>query len=114
MPDRLKYHENLEMREEIVYTTGGDPTRYNGGDKRRLKKSDARRIAQQLQPEENDLELHDMKLREILENICKWAGGEYNRGSATMDITRDNLKLIHQALDAKPPQEVAVGGHDGH
>lgn len=106
--DRLKYLSNGELREEIAYTVGGDPSRYGAGSGRGLLKDDVLRVAEALQPEDSPLDLESMTLRDLYVPVCEWAGGEYepNAGNA-WGINRENLKQIHQALDAEPPREVA-------
>ncbi|UHQ96418.1 hypothetical protein [Natrinema halophilum] len=103
----LKYLTNGELREEIAYTVGGDPTRYGVDSERGLTKADVFRIAVAIEPDDTTVDLPDLDLEELYRVVCKWAGGEYNAnvGNAWR-INRPNLKRIHQAVDAQPPREV--------
>jgi hypothetical protein len=109
MSDRLKYLNNGELRAEIAYAAGGDPTRYGVDSQRGLKKADMRRVADSLQPADNDLDVHELELRGLYEAVCEWAGGEYEPNAGNpWSLYRPNLKRIHRALDAGPMQEVAA------
>lgn len=107
MNNRLKFLQNVEIREEIAYTVGGDPTRYDTERGRNLNKADILRAATQLQPEDNDAALSEMTIGDLYEVVCRWSGGEYvpNAGNP-WGLRRPNLKKLHQALDAQPPREV--------
>lgn len=105
--ERRQYLTTGELREEIAYAVGGDPSRYGAGSSHGLKKATVRRIAEQLQPEDSTLTLHQCDLVNLYRHVCDWAGGEYqsNAGRA-WGINRANLKLIHRELAATDPTEV--------
>jgi hypothetical protein len=103
----LKYKRNIELRREIAYTAGGDPTRYGEEDPRRgLVKADLQRIATQLQPADDDTDIAALDLRGLYETICRFADAEYspNAGNAWA-LNRAALKAIHRVLDARAPEE---------
>lgn len=103
----LKHLQTGEIREQIAYTIGSDPTRYTGDRRRNLKKKEIVKIAERLQPEDSDYELVFMNLAELYEHVCNWAGGEYQKQSGNQwGLCRDNLKLIHRSIGAEPPREV--------
>lgn len=103
--DRQTYLRNAELRAEIVYSVGGDPTRYteNVG----LQKADVVRIARQLQPDGNDLDVEALRLGDLYDAVCEWAGGEYSPNAGNpWKINRENLKQIHRAVEAESPTKV--------
>ncbi|MDZ7701789.1 MAG: hypothetical protein U5J98_06820 [Halobacteriales archaeon] len=114
--ERLRYLTNGELREEIAYAAGADPTRYGAGKSGvGLKKADVLRIATQIQPDDSDVELNKLDLKGLYQVVCRWSGGEYkpNAGNA-WKINRDNLKKMHQAIGGRPPREIvaADGGSE--
>jgi hypothetical protein len=115
MPETLRYHTNGELREEIAYTVGSDPTRYGAGSERGLRKKEVARLAERLRPDGEELDVSECDLATLYDRVCEWAGGEYqpNAGNA-WGINRDNLKHIHRAIDATEPREVVMtdGGRD--
>ena len=104
-PGPLKYRRNSQLRAEIVYTVGGDASRYRGT-QRGMLKADIVRIATILQPDDSTAPVKSLKLSELYECVCKWAGSEYE-GTAGCQwrLTRENLKAIHEAVDARSPTE---------
>ena len=105
----LRYLTNGEIREQIAYTAGGDPTRYGADSDRGLCKADMLRIAEQVRPDGDETVLEDCTLSELLKLVCVWSGGEY-RGNAGQQwgVQRENLKKIHRTLGASDPREVAA------
>jgi len=104
--DRLIYLNRGELREEIVYAVGGDPSRYGVDSDRGLQRADTERIAQKLQPEDNNLNLQQCQLGKLYEVACRWAGGEYQPNAGKpWGINRPNLKEIHRAVDGHPPRK---------
>lgn len=113
MTDRLQYLTRGELREEIVYAVGGDPTRYGAGSDRGLKKADVKRIATHLQPEDSDAALDAMDLGNLYEVACRWAGGEYQPNAGKpWGVNRSNLKQIHRAVSGEDPRENLVAATD--
>jgi len=111
--DRLKYLNKGQLREEIVYAVGGDPSRYGANSDRGISIADARRIATTLQPDDSELDLDAMTIGDLYEHICDWAGGEYSPNAGNpWGINRPNLKEIHRAVDGQPPREVVADGGD--
>jgi len=111
--DRLTYLNKGELRQEIVYAVGGDPSRYGENSDRGIRMADVERIAQTLQPEESDLELEKCQLGKLYEVACRWAGGEYQPNAVKpWGINRPNLKEIHRAVNGRPPKE-KVAASDG-
>ena len=105
--NRLKYLRNNQIRGEIAYAVGADPTRYWDDEGRGLTKAHVLRVAQRLQPADSALDIDDMDLGDLYEHVCRWAGGEYSPNAGKpWGINRDNLKLIHDAVDATDPREV--------
>lgn len=105
-PESLKYLNNRELREQIAYAVGADPSRYSD-EAKKFTKSHVQQIAQQLQPEDNDLDVDAMALGDIYEAVCDWAGGDYSPNAGKpWGINRENLKLIHTAVDGREPREV--------
>jgi hypothetical protein len=112
--DQLQYLTKGELREEIVYAVGGDPTRYGSGSDRGLKKADVKRIATHLQPEDSDILLNAMDLGNLYEVACRWAGGEYQPNTGNpWGVNRSNLKQIHRAVGGVSPRENLVAATDG-
>ena len=108
MGDRLKYLNRGQIREEIAYAVGADPSRYGVDSSRGLKKADMARIAERLQPAHSDLDIQQCDLRTLYERVCGWAGGEYQRTAGKQwGINRENLKRIHRAVGASDPREIA-------
>lgn len=106
--DRLRYLTKGELREEIAYAVGADPTRYGAGSDRGLRKADVVRIGDRLQPADSDLELRECHLGTLYEVVCAWAGGTYEPNAGKpWGICRENLKQIHRAVDGSDPREVA-------
>jgi hypothetical protein len=62
---RRQYLTTGELREEIAYAVGGDPSRYGPRSGKGLKKATVRRVAEQLQPTESDLTLHECDLVDL-------------------------------------------------
>lgn len=114
-PNRQKYLRNAELREEIAYAVGGDPTEYGDDSNRRLLREDLVRIATQLQPERDDLVVEDAPMRHLYEAICEWVGGDWQPSAGNPHgLRRENLKLIHDAVGGRPPREtVSVTGSEG-
>lgn len=105
--DRLTYLRKAEVRAEVVYAAGGDPTRYQDSPTRGIRKADARRIARQLQPDDIALDIDAMRLADLYRHICEWAGCEYQETAGHQwDLNKATLKHVHRALDAGPLQEV--------
>jgi hypothetical protein len=107
--ERRQYLTTGELREEIAYAVGGHPSRYGPRSGKGLKKATVRRVAEQLQPADSDLRLHECDLVDLYRHVCEWAGGEYqpNAGNA-WGINRANLKLIHRELGARDPTEAVT------
>lgn len=102
----LKFKKNGELRKEIAYTVGGDPSRYGADSDKGLTKGDVFRLAVQLQPEDSDLDLTELRLRDMYDAVCRWAGTEYQSSAGrSWGLRRDNLKAIHRAIDARSPTE---------
>lgn len=105
--DRVRYLRNNELRAEIVAAVGGDPARYQQDDTIHLQKADLVRVADTLQPDDDETKVCALTLGALYEEICRWAGGEYDANAGRpWGITRENLKAIHRAVDGRPPQEV--------
>lgn len=108
MPDtqnRLKYLTTGELREEIAYTVGADPTRYGAGTQTGLLKNHLQQVAITLQPPDTTITIENCDLEALYRSVCDWAGCEYNPNSGNVwKINRDNLKHIHRALDATAPR----------
>ena len=105
--DRLRYLNKGELREEIVYAVGGDPTRYGIDSQRKLNKADLQRICETLQPTDSDLTVHGMDLAALHHYACRWAGGEYVPNAGLQcGIRRNNLKKIHREVGSEPLREV--------
>jgi len=108
--DRLQYLKKGELRAEIVYVVGGDPTRYGAGSERCLKKADIQRIATHLQPEDSDADLDAMDLGNLYEVACQWGDGEYHPNAGKpWGVNRSNLKQIHRAVVGED-RSVGSGG----
>jgi hypothetical protein len=108
--DRLQYLTKGELRAEIVYAVGGDPTRYGAGSDRGLKKADIQRIATHLEPEDSDADLDAMDLGNLYEVACRWGGGEYHPNAGKpWGVNRSNLKQIHQAVGGEDPTALTDG-----
>jgi hypothetical protein len=106
--ERLTYLRTPQIRQEIVYASGGDPTRYTDTDLC-LNKADLKRIAQQLQPDTDTTTISDAGVRYLLETVCEWAGAEYQSNAGNQwRICRDSLKAIHRAVNARPQTEMPV------
>lgn len=105
--DRLKFLTNGELREEIAYTVGGDPSRYGAGSSRQLTKGVVQRVAIRVQPAERDVALAAMELAELYEHVCECVGYAYEPPAGDpWGLRRGELKAVHRALDARPPREV--------
>jgi hypothetical protein len=103
---RRQYLTVGELRQEIAYTVGGDPSRYGPRSGKAMPKATVRRVAERLQPEDSTLTVHECDLVDLYRHVCEWAGGEYqpNAGRA-WGINRANLKLIHRELGASDPTD---------
>lgn len=105
--DRRKYLNNNELRAEIAYAVGQDPTRFDGGsDATALQKETVTRIAEQLQPEGGDLEVGAMEMSEIYRSVGEWIGVEHSGSKQNWGLNRDHLKAIHEAIGAEDPESV--------
>jgi len=97
----LKFKTNRELRRDIAYTVGGDPTRY--ADSKHLNKADLMRLAETLDVER----AAEMNLDGLYEAICESVGQEWTANAGhPWGINRDNLKAIHRTIDASSPREV--------
>jgi len=107
---RLQYLTKGELRAEILYAVGGDPTRYGAGSERGLKKADIKRIATHLQPGESDADLDAMDLGNLYEVACRWGGGKYHPNAGKpWGVNRSNLKQIHRAIGGEDPTPMPDG-----
>lgn len=106
---RLDYLTNGELRGEIAYAVGADPTRYGPGSSLGLTKDEVLKVCERLRPPHSEVTLHECKLEPLYERACRWAGGEYqpNAGKA-WKINRKNLKRIHRAVGAADPRTVVA------
>lgn len=110
--DRRKYLNNGELRAEIVYAAGGDPTRYGAGSPRCLVKDHVKRVAYQLEPEDSDVDIEALDLEGLYRVVCRWAGGEHRPNAGNVwGINRENLKKIHRELGATNPWETVTPGN---
>lgn len=111
--ERLTYLNKGQLREEIAYVVGADPTRYGIDSDRGLCRDDMERIATQLKPADSGLDVRKCQLGKLYEVCCRWAGGEYQPNAGNpWGISRQNLKKIHRAVDGRPPRE-KVAATDG-
>jgi len=105
--DRLKYLNNGQLREEIAYAVGADPSRYGPDSSRGITIAHARAIGVSIQPPNTDVDLDAMDLGEVYKHVCRWAGGEYQPNAGKpWGINRENLKEIHRAVGGRKPREV--------
>lgn len=113
--ERLQYLTNGELRAEIVYAAGGDPTRYGVGSPHCLVKDEVKRVACQLEPEDSDVDIEALDLEGLYRVVCRWAGGEHQPNAGNVwGINRNNLKKIHGAVGGRPPDEnPLIAGPDG-
>lgn len=105
--DRRKYLNNNELRAEIAYAVGEDPTRFDGdSDATALQKETLARVAERLQPEDSDLEVGAMEMSELYRSVGEWVGVEHSGSQQNWGLNRDHLKAIHEAIDAEDPENV--------
>ena len=106
MRDRRTYLRVDELRAEIAYEVGCDPTRYVGSD-RRLDKEALQRLARALECSSGSEHIEQLPLRRLYPLVCESAGGRYNASAGNQwGINRDNLKAIHEAVEAGPMQVI--------
>lgn len=101
--DRRKYLTNGELREEIAYTVGSDPTRYGRGVKRGLTKHERIAIAREVTDHDSPEALTTIELATCLIDALD-VDGEPSRGDWKLE--RPTLKAIHDAVDAEDPRAV--------
>lgn len=113
MDDRQRYLTKGELREEIAYVVGADPTRYGAGSERCLQKADVLRLADRLQPVDSDIDVRKCTLGPLYSLVCRWAGGEYRPNAGRQwGLNRDNLKAIHRAVGGSDPREILIVDED--
>jgi hypothetical protein len=100
---------NNEIRREIAYTVGHDPTRYQdvGSKHVCLTKAELLSIGEALRPADSDVAVGQLELIELYPQICEWVGLEYEPNVGNQwGLDREQIKAIHRAIDARPPEEV--------
>jgi hypothetical protein len=107
--DRLTYLRNSDIRAEIAYAVGGDPSRYKHDRRLKLKKSDLVRIATAVSEHEAPASLTVRELYELLDGAVPGMDHTHNSGRS-WGITRDDLKTIHQAVGGRPRAETVTDG----
>lgn len=112
MPDDpLAFKRNGELREEIVYAVGGDPTRYGIESRKGMTVDHVRRVGHRLQPDDSDVDVDALALTDLYTHVCDWAGGDHEPNAGKdWKITRENLKKIHRAVGGEDPREVPDPG----
>jgi ribosomal protein S27AE len=107
--ERLKYLRNNELRQEIVFAVGGDPSEYDRDETYNLRKADLVRVVEAVADRENPQELTVRGLYDLLDESVPEMDHEHNAGN-TWGIRREDLKAIHKTVDGRPPQKVVTDG----
>jgi len=107
--DRLKYLRNNEIRAEIVYAVGGDPSPFDREETYCIRKADLVRIATAVADLDEPAQLTIRGLYDAIDDAVP-AMDHYHNAGNTWGITREDLKAIHRAVDGRPPKQIVSDG----
>jgi hypothetical protein len=105
----LKYLRNNELRQEIAYAVGGDPSRYDSNETVNLCKADLVRIAGVIADHQHPQQLTVRGLYDLIDDDVPGMDHTHNAGNS-WGIARDDLKAIHESVGGQPPQIVVADG----
>jgi len=93
-----RYRRNADLRREIAYAVGSDPSRYETGRDRCLLKHEVVAVGTQVTDREA-VELHALSLAELYPLICEAVGEPYEGNAGNQwRLNRAALLAIHDAL----------------
>jgi hypothetical protein len=105
-----RYRRNADLRREIAYAVGSDPSRYETGRDRCLLKHEVVAVGTQV-TDRSQAALQRLSLAELYPLICQAVDEPYNGNAGNQwRLNRPALLAIHDALDATDPTDDPLAG----
>jgi len=105
-----RYRRNADLRREIAYAAGSDPSRYETGRDRCLLKHEVVAVGAQV-TDRSQAALQRLSLAELYPLICQAVDEPYEGNAGNQwRLNRPALLAIHDALDATDPTDDPLAG----